>query len=119
MAGGYVAAVIKHLWPTQLVFDRFHVVELMNEKLTMLRRELYRWVVRISSGYPWAALFATVSARRSGPQFVGTSYQTAKSSADGPMQRMGERGLADESLQRSAGCETSQRSRDRPNALGP
>ena len=42
MAGGYVAAVMKHLWPTQLVFDRFHVVKLMNEKLTMLRREMYR-----------------------------------------------------------------------------
>lgn len=41
MAGGYVAAVMKHLWPTQLVFDRFHVVKLMNEKLSM-RREMYR-----------------------------------------------------------------------------
>ena len=42
MAGGYVAAVMKHLWPTQLIFDRFHVVKLMNEKLTTLRREMYR-----------------------------------------------------------------------------
>ena len=42
MAGGYVAAVMKHLWPTQLVFDRFHVVKLMNEKLSQLRREMYR-----------------------------------------------------------------------------
>jgi transposase len=42
MAGGYVAAVMKHLWPTQLVFDRFHVMKLMNDKLSTLRRELYR-----------------------------------------------------------------------------
>ena len=42
MAGGYVAAVMKHLWPTQLVFDRFHVVKLMNDKLNTLRREMYR-----------------------------------------------------------------------------
>ena len=42
MAGGYIAAVMKHLWPTQLVFDRFHVVKLMNEKLSLLRREMYR-----------------------------------------------------------------------------
>jgi transposase len=42
MSGGYVAAVMKHLWPTQLVFDRFHVVKLMNEKLSTLRRERYR-----------------------------------------------------------------------------
>ncbi len=42
MAGGYIAAVMKHLWPTQLVFDRFHVVKLMNEKLSTLRCEMYR-----------------------------------------------------------------------------
>jgi transposase len=42
MAGGYIAAVIKHLPGTQLVFDRFHVMKLMNEKLTTLRREMYR-----------------------------------------------------------------------------
>lgn len=42
MAGGYVAAVMKHLWPTRLVFDRFHVMKLMNEKLSQLRRDLYR-----------------------------------------------------------------------------
>jgi len=47
MAGGYVAAVMKPLWPTQLVFDPAiqqarHVVKLMNEKLSTLRREMYR-----------------------------------------------------------------------------
>jgi transposase len=42
MAGGYIAAVRKHLPDAKLVFDRFHVVKLMNEKLTILRRDLYR-----------------------------------------------------------------------------
>ena len=42
MASDDVAAVLKHLWPTQLVFDRFHVVKLMNDKLSTLRREMYR-----------------------------------------------------------------------------
>lgn len=41
MAGGYIAAVIKHLPGAKLVFDHFHVIQLMNEKLTILRRELY------------------------------------------------------------------------------
>lgn len=42
MAGGYIAAVLQHLPQARLVFDRFHVVKLMNEKLTALRRDLYR-----------------------------------------------------------------------------
>ena len=42
MAGGYIAAVIKHLPKAKLVFDHFHVIKLMNEKLTILRRDLYR-----------------------------------------------------------------------------
>jgi transposase len=42
MAGGYIAAVVKHLPKAKLVFDHFHVIQLMNEKLTTLRRELYR-----------------------------------------------------------------------------
>ena len=41
MAGGYIAAVLKHLPKAALVFDHFHVVKLMNVKLTALRRELY------------------------------------------------------------------------------
>ena len=41
MAGGYIAAVMEHLPKAALVFDRFHVVKLMNEKLTDLRREMY------------------------------------------------------------------------------
>lgn len=42
MAGGYIAAVRKYLPQAALVFDHFHVVKLMNEKLTILRRDLYR-----------------------------------------------------------------------------
>lgn len=42
MAGGYIAAVRKHLPKARLVFDHFHVIQLMNEKLTTLRRDLYR-----------------------------------------------------------------------------
>ena len=42
MAGGYIAAVMQHLPKARLVFDHFHVIKLMNEKLTALRRDLYR-----------------------------------------------------------------------------
>lgn len=41
MAGGYIAAVMEGLPNARLVFDHFHVVKLMNEKLTALRREMY------------------------------------------------------------------------------
>ncbi len=41
MSGGYVAAVEEFLPKAALVFDRFHVVKLMNEKLSDLRREMY------------------------------------------------------------------------------
>ena len=42
MSPAYIAAVQKHLPQARLVFDRFHVVKLLNEKLTELRRQLYR-----------------------------------------------------------------------------
>ena len=38
----YQKAVAKHLPGATVVFDRFHVVKLLNQKLTQLRRELYR-----------------------------------------------------------------------------
>ena len=46
MAGGYIAAVMEHLPKAALVFDPDlillrHVVKLMNEKLSDLRREMY------------------------------------------------------------------------------
>lgn len=42
MSSAYYAAVLKNLPKARLVFDRFHIVKLMNEKLTELRRDLYR-----------------------------------------------------------------------------
>ena len=42
MARGYISAVLKYLPKAKLVFDHFHVIKLMNEKLTTLRRNLYR-----------------------------------------------------------------------------
>lgn len=42
MSAAYIAAVQKNLPDARLVFDRFHIVKLMNEKLTELRRQLYR-----------------------------------------------------------------------------
>src|SRR5204862_197828 len=42
MSPAYLSAVEKHLPDAAVVFDCFHVVKLMNEKLTELRRQLYR-----------------------------------------------------------------------------
>jgi len=41
MSSAYISAVENHLPHADIVFDRFHVVKLMNEKLTQLRRQLY------------------------------------------------------------------------------
>ena len=41
MSGGYIAAVLKYLPKARLVYDHFHVIKLMNDKLTTLRRDLY------------------------------------------------------------------------------
>ncbi len=42
MSQAYISAVLKNLPKATLVFDRFHVMKLFNEKLTELRRQLYR-----------------------------------------------------------------------------
>ncbi len=42
MSTAYISAVRKNLPNARLVFDRFHVVKLVNEKLTELRRQLFR-----------------------------------------------------------------------------
>src|SRR5215471_18642473 len=42
MSGGYRAAVRANLPRAVIVFDRFHVVKLFNDKLSELRRSLYR-----------------------------------------------------------------------------
>ena len=44
MSPAYIDAVTRHLPNATLVFDRFHVIKLYNDKLTELRRELYREV---------------------------------------------------------------------------
>ena len=42
MSQAYISAVQKNLPNARLVFDRFQVIKLLNEKLTELRRQLYR-----------------------------------------------------------------------------
>ena len=42
MASGYIAAVLEHLPGVDLVLDHFHLVKWFNEKLSLLRRQLYR-----------------------------------------------------------------------------
>jgi transposase len=42
MSPAYLQAVLTNLPRARIVFDRFHVVKLYNEKLSELRRELYR-----------------------------------------------------------------------------
>lgn len=42
MSNAYIQAVTKHLPKAVIVFDHFHVIKLYNEKLTALRREMYR-----------------------------------------------------------------------------
>ncbi len=42
MSPAYIDAVTTHLRNATLVFDRFHVIKLYNEKLSDLRREMYR-----------------------------------------------------------------------------
>jgi transposase len=42
MSGGYQAAVRANLPKAVIVFDHFHVVQLFNDKLSELRRQLYR-----------------------------------------------------------------------------
>jgi transposase len=45
MSAAYIGAVRDYLPDAQIVFDRFHVIKLMNEKLSDLRREMYREAV--------------------------------------------------------------------------
>ncbi len=42
MSAAYISAVTSHLPEAVIVFDHFHVIKLFNEKLTTLRRDLYR-----------------------------------------------------------------------------
>ena len=42
MSPAYVSAVLDHLPKATIVFDHFHVIKLFNDKLSDLRRDLYR-----------------------------------------------------------------------------
>lgn len=42
MSPAYISAVLAHLPGSVLVFDHFHIIKLFNEKLSDLRRDLYR-----------------------------------------------------------------------------
>jgi transposase len=42
MAPAYISAIASHLPRATIVFDHFHVVKLLNDKLSDLRRDLYR-----------------------------------------------------------------------------
>ena len=45
MSAAYIGAVRDNLPEAQIVFDHFHLIKLMNEKLSDLRREMYREAV--------------------------------------------------------------------------
>lgn len=42
MSPAFISAVLTHLPKAVLVFDHFHIIKLFNEKLSALRRDLYR-----------------------------------------------------------------------------
>jgi transposase len=60
MSTAYISAVTENLPDAAIVFDRFHVVKLMNEKLTALRRQLYHEATaqqkKVLKGVRWLLL---------------------------------------------------------------
>ena len=61
MSPAYIEAVKKHLPQAALVFDRFHIMKLFNDRLSELRRELYREATdvlekRVLKGTRWLLL---------------------------------------------------------------
>lgn len=61
MSPAYISAVTKHLPGAALVFDRFHIVKLFNEKLTDIRRKLFHQLTekehkKILKGTRWLLL---------------------------------------------------------------
>ena len=42
MSPAYISAVLTHVPKAKIIFDHFHIIELFNEKLSDLRRDLYR-----------------------------------------------------------------------------
>ena len=62
MASGYMAAVLEHLPDANLVLDHFHLVKWFNEKLSLLRRQLYHQAIQtekaVLKGSRWLLLRA-------------------------------------------------------------
>jgi len=62
MASGYMSAVLEHLPMAQLVLDHFHLVKWFNDKLSLLRRQLYHEANRMEKavlkGSRWLLLKA-------------------------------------------------------------
>jgi transposase len=61
MSGAYIKAVTEHLPHATIVFDHFHVIKLMNEQLSQLRRDLYHETMsqtdkRVLKGTRWLLL---------------------------------------------------------------
>lgn len=61
MSAAYIEAVTTHLPGVPLIFDRFHVMKLYNDKLSNLRRELYHTVTdalqkKVLKGSRWLLL---------------------------------------------------------------
>jgi transposase len=61
MSPAYIAAVSAHLPRATIVFDHFHVIKLFNEKLSKLRRDLYRELTdlldkKVLKGIRWLLL---------------------------------------------------------------
>jgi transposase len=48
MSAGYWGAVMTHLPKAKIVFDHFHVIKLFNDKLSDLRRQLYREAIDVT-----------------------------------------------------------------------
>jgi transposase len=64
MSPAYIEAVSTHLSKAKIVFDRFHVMKLFNEKLSNLRRALYREATdvlqkKVLKGTRWLLLKAS------------------------------------------------------------
>ncbi|MFP4398173.1 MAG: ISL3 family transposase [Desulfonatronovibrio sp.] len=61
MSKAYISSVLKNLPGTPIVFDHFHVVKLMNEKLSKIRRNLHKELSRageksVLKGVRWVLL---------------------------------------------------------------
>ena len=41
MSAAYIEAVTRNLESSKIIFDHFHIVKLMNESITEIRREVY------------------------------------------------------------------------------